>query len=139
MKEGLMRVLIVDDEELGREVLRARLEAVPDVEIIGESADGKDAVAKILGLRPDLVLLDVQMPGLDGLGVLEAVAEEYLPGVIFVTAHDDYAIKAFELHALDYLLKPVAPRRLLAALERARVQRVRQEVADVHALSLIHI
>ena len=133
MTEGLLRVLIVDDEELGREVLRVRLEAVPDIEIIGEAADGKEAASMILGLRPDLVLLDVQMPGLDGLSVLEAVAGEYLPAVIFVTAHDDYAIRAFELHALDYLLKPVAPRRLLAALERARVQRARQEVADVHA------
>lgn len=133
MSEGLLRVLVVDDEELGREVLRLRLDAVPDVEIIGEAADGVQAVEQILGLRPDLVFLDVQMPGLDGLGVLERVSAEYLPAVVFVTAHDDYAIQAFEHHALDYLLKPVTPRRLLAALERARVHLMQREVADVHA------
>lgn len=133
MKDGLLRVLLVDDEELGLEVLRVRLEAVPDVEIIGEASDGEEAVEKILKVHPDLVFLDVQMPGLDGLGVLERVSEEYLPAVIFVTAHDAYAIQAFELHALDYLLKPVVPRRLLAALERARVQFARKEVADAHA------
>lgn len=131
--EALLRVLIVDDEELGRDVLRLRLEAVPDVEIIGEAADGDAAVAQILSLRPDLVFLDVQMPGRDGLAVLEAVAGEYLPAVVFVTAHDEYAIEAFEHHALDYLLKPVTPRRLLQALDRAKLHRVRQEVADVHA------
>lgn len=131
--DGLLRVLIVDDEELGRDVLRLRLEAVPDVEIIGEASDGDAAVAEILSLRPDLVFLDVQMPGRDGLAVLEAVAGEYLPAVVFVTAHDDYAIEAFEHHALDYLLKPVTPRRLLQALDRAKLHRVRQEVADVHA------
>lgn len=133
MSEGLLRVIIVDDEELGREVLRLRLESVPDVEIIGEASHGKEAVELILALRPDLVFLDVQMPELDGLGVLEAVAPEYLPAVVFVTAHDEYAIRAFEHHALDYLLKPVSPRRLLAALERARVHLMQQEVADVHA------
>ena len=133
MSEGLLRVLLVDDEELGREVLRLRLDAVPDVEIIGEADDGQKAVEQILALRPDLVFLDVQMPGMDGLAVLETVSAEYLPAVIFVTAHDDYAIQAFEHHALDYLLKPVTPRRLLAALERARVHLVQREVADVHA------
>lgn len=133
MSEGLLRVLIVDDEELGREVLRLRLGAVPDIEIIGEASSGDKAVEAILTMRPDLVFLDVQMPGLDGLGVLEAVSEEYLPAVVFVTAHDEYAIQAFEHHALDYLLKPVSPRRLLAALDRARVHLVQQEVADVHA------
>lgn len=133
MSEGLLRVMIVDDEELGREVLRLRLGGVPDVEIIGEASDGDEAVERILALRPDLVFLDVQMPGRDGLGVVEAVAGEYLPAVVFVTAHDDYAIRAFEHHALDYLLKPVTPRRLLAALERARVHLMQREVADVHA------
>lgn len=133
MSETLLRVLIVDDEELGREVLRLRLGSVPDVEIIGEAADGEEAVQTILSLRPDLVFLDVQMPGRDGLEVMEAVAAEYLPAVVFVTAHDDYAIRAFEQHALDYLLKPVTPRRLLAALDRARVNLRQREVADVHA------
>ena len=129
----LLRVLIVDDEALGRDVLRVRLEDMPDIEILGEASDGDAAVEAILRLRPDLVFLDVQMPGRDGLEVLEAVAGEYLPAVVFVTAHDDYAIRAFELHALDYLLKPVSMRRLMGALGRAREQRARDEVAEVHA------
>lgn len=129
----LLRVLIVDDEELGRDVLRVRLEDMPGIEIIGEAGDGTEAVSAILELRPDLVFLDVQMPGLDGLQVLEEVAGEYLPAVVFVTAHDDYAIRAFELHALDYLLKPVSVRRLMSALARAREQRAKDQVAEVHA------
>lgn len=133
MNSGLLRVLLVDDEELGRDVLRIRIEDVPDVEIIGEAGDGPEAVEKIVSLRPDLVFLDVQMPGMSGLEVVEAVAEEYLPAVVFVTAHDEFAVPAFEHHALDYLLKPVAAKRLTAALERARTHRARREVADVHA------
>lgn len=133
MTSGLLRVLLVDDEELGRDVLRIRIEDVPDVEIIGEACDGPEAVEKILALRPDLVFLDVQMPGMSGLEVLDAVSQEYLPAVVFVTAHDEFALPAFEHHALDYLLKPVAARRLTAALERARTHLARREVADVHA------
>lgn len=129
----LLRVLLVDDEELGRDVLRVRLEDMPGIEIIGEASNGDAAVESVLELRPDLVFLDVQMPGRDGLQVLEAVASEYLPAVVFVTAHDEYAIKAFELHALDYLLKPVSMRRLMEALERARQQRARDELAEVHS------
>lgn len=129
----VLRVLIVDDEELGRDVLRVRIEDMPDIEIIGEAADGRSAVEEILRLRPDLVFLDVQMPGMDGLEVLETVAREYLPAVVLVTAHDDHAIRAFELHALDYLLKPVSMKRLVAALDRARERRVRDQVAEAHA------
>ena len=129
----VMRVLIVDDEELGRDVLRVRIEDMPDIEIIGEAADGEQAVREILRLRPDLVFLDVRMPGMDGIEVLEAVAREYLPAVVFVTAHDDYAIRAFELHALDYLLKPVSMRRLMAALDRARTRRATDRLAETHA------
>jgi two-component system LytT family response regulator len=127
-----MRVLIVDDEQPSRDVLRLRLEDIPDIEVIGEAADGQAAVGMILDSRPDLVLLDVQMPDLDGISVLEAVSTQYLPMVIFVTAYDEHAIRAFELNALDYLLKPVAPKRLTAALERARAYALQREVASIH-------
>lgn len=131
--DSLMRVVIVDDEELGRDVLRARLELAPDIEIIGEAENGEDAVRLITSVRPDLVFLDVQMPRMDGLAVLAEVSRTYLPQVVFVTAFDEHAVRAFELHAIDYLLKPVAPRRLLAAIERARHNHAQREMADVHA------
>jgi two-component system LytT family response regulator len=120
-----IRTLIVDDEPLARQRLRKLLEADADIGIVGECGDGQDAVAQLQRLRPDLVFLDVQMPVLDGFGVLQALAGQPLPVVIFVTAHDRYALKAFEVHALDYLLKPFDRTRFAAALERAKVQ-VRQ-------------
>lgn len=133
MSDSLLRTVIVDDEALGRDVLRLRIEDMPDIEIIGEAESGDEAVDMILKLRPDLVFLDIQMAGMDGLEVLEAVSREYLPAVIFVTAHDEHAIRAFELHALDYLLKPVNARRLMDALSRARSHLARQQAADIHA------
>jgi two-component system LytT family response regulator len=120
-----VRTLIVDDEPLARQRLRRLLEADPAIAVVGESADGPQAVADLRQLRPDLVFLDVQMPGLDGFGVLQALGDVPLPVVIFVTAHDRYALKAFEVHALDYLLKPFDRARFEAALERAKAQ-VRQ-------------
>jgi two-component system LytT family response regulator len=120
-----IRTLIVDDEPLARQRLRRLLEADPDIAILGECGDGDDAVAKLRALRPDLAFLDVQMPVLDGFGVIEALAGTDLPVVIFVTAHDRYALKAFEVHALDYLLKPFDKARFAAALARAKAQ-VRQ-------------
>ena len=128
-----MRVVIVDDEELGREVLRSRLGLVPDIEIIGEASDGPGAVERITALRPDLVFLDVRMPGMSGLDVLREVSETYLPQVVFVTAYDEHALYAFELHAVDYLLKPVVPARLLRTIERARRNHAQQELAQAHA------
>ncbi|WP_338844561.1 LytTR family DNA-binding domain-containing protein [Massilia sp. W12] len=116
-----MRVLIVDDEELARMVLREMLAAHPDLELIGEAANGYEAVKAISELRPDLVLLDIQMPKLNGFEVLElAAGRAPAPHYIFVSAFDQYALKAFEVHALDYLLKPVSPERLAHALNHAR-------------------
>jgi two-component system LytT family response regulator len=113
-----MRTLIVDDEAPARERLRRLLAGLEGIEIIGEARDGIQAVEMIEGQRPDLVLLDIQMPGLDGFGVIQALADP--PAVIFVTAYDEYAIRAFEVHALDYLLKPFSRERLEKAVHRAQ-------------------
>ena len=113
-----MRILIVDDEALARRFLSELLEEMPGVEIVGEAANGFEAVQAAERLRPDLLLLDIQMPKLSGFEVLELLGEG-APAVIFVTAYDEYALKAFEVHAVDYLLKPVDPARLSAALARA--------------------
>jgi len=115
-----IRTLIVDDEPLAREWVRNGLQNEPELEVIGECGDGFDAVKMIAAERPDLVLLDVQMPGLDGFGVLASVDAENLPAVVFVTAFDRYALKAFEAHAVDYLMKPFSSERLHEAVERAR-------------------
>jgi two-component system, LytTR family, response regulator len=117
-----MRVLLVDDEPLARRKLRRLLNGECDVEIVGESADGAQAVAAIEVQKPDLVFLDVQMPEMDGLGVVHAIGPQRMPLVVFVTAHDRYAVKAFEVSALDYLLKPVNRERFQAAVARARSQ-----------------
>jgi len=115
-----VRVLIVDDEPLARRGVRVRLRKCADIEIVGECGDGLSAVEKILDLSPDVVFLDVQMPGMDGFEVLRSLPEEKLPSVIFLTAYEQYALRAFEVHALDYLLKPVDDRRFSAAVERTR-------------------
>ena len=115
-----IRTLIVDDEPLAREWVRNGLQDEADVEIIGECGDGFEAVKTITEQRPDLVLLDVQMPGLDGFGVLASVDPAILPAVIFITAFDRYALKDFEAHAVDYLMKPFSGERLHEAMERAR-------------------
>jgi two-component system, LytTR family, response regulator len=117
-----VRVLIVDDEPLARRGVCVRLRNFPDMEIVGECGDGKSAVDRILTLEPDLVFLDVQMPGIDGFDVLRALPAERLPAVIFLTAHEEYAVRAFEVHALDYLLKPLDDERLATAVNRARKQ-----------------
>jgi two-component system, LytTR family, response regulator len=116
-----IRTLIVDDEPLARERLRMLLAKEPGLEIVGECGSGTEAVTAVRDERPDLLLLDIQMPELDGFGVLEALGGE-IPAVIFVTAFDEHAVRAFEVHALDYLLKPFKPARLKQALERARRQ-----------------
>src|SRR5690606_20742304 len=118
---GSMRILIVDDEAPARARLKRLLEQLPDVTTAGEAKSGPEAVEKISELSPDLVLLDIQMPGMDGFGVIETVGVSLMPAVIFVTAYDERARRAFEVHALDYLLKPVQPERLTDAVERARM------------------
>ena len=118
-----MRVMVVDDEELARGVLREYLAAHPDIRIVAECANGFEAVRAATETRPDLLLLDIQMPKLDGFEVLELLGGE-VP-VIFVTAYDEHALRAFEVHAVDYLLKPVVPERLAEALARARARLVR--------------
>ena len=114
-----LKVLVVDDEPLAREGLKLLLGREPRVEAISEARNGREAVAPIRDQKPDLVLLDVQMPRMDGFAVVEAVGAEHMPAVIFVTAHDQYAIRAFEISAVDYLLKPVTRGALLLAFQRA--------------------
>src|SRR5262245_9703054 len=113
-----LKIAVVDDEELARKLLREYLEELDDVEIVAECANGFEAVKAVADLKPDLLLLDIQMPRLDGFEVLELVGREV--GVVFVTAYDKYALRAFEVHAVDYLLKPFSPERLREALARAR-------------------
>lgn len=115
-----MRVVIVDDEELARRGIRTRVQRSRDVDIVAECSNGREAIEAIRGASPDLVFLDVQMPGKTGFDVIEAVGCEVFPHVIFVTAHDRYAIRAFEVNALDYLLKPIDDERFDIALQRAR-------------------
>ena len=114
-----MKALIIDDERLARNELRRLLTVHADITIAGEAVDVPDALEKIAALKPDLLFLDVQMPGADGFSLLEQL-EPPLPAVIFTTAYDEFAVKAFEFNALDYLLKPVDPNRLVAALEKLR-------------------
>jgi two-component system, LytTR family, response regulator len=123
-----MTTLIVDDEPLAREGLRLLLSRDPDVSTIREAKDGREAVAAIRERAPDLVFLDVQMPEMDGFAVVRAIGAESMPAVVFVTAHDQYAIQAFEINALDYLLKPVIEERFVKALVRAK-DRLRSNVA----------
>ena len=117
-----IRTLVVDDEPLAREGIRLLLQGDPEVEVVGESGSGRDALAQIVALRPDLVFLDVQMPEMDGFAVLSALAPGPLPAVIFVTAFEGHALRAFEVHALDYLLKPFDDERFADALRRAKAQ-----------------
>jgi two-component system LytT family response regulator len=115
-----LRVITADDEDLARSVVREYLRDLPDVEVVGECANGFETVKAVTDLKPDLVLLDIQMPRLDGFEVLELIGKE--TNVIFVTAYDQYAVKAFEVHAIDYLLKPFGKERLIEALDRARLK-----------------
>lgn len=116
----MIRTLIIDDVPLARQRLKRCLAGDPEIEIVSESDNGQKAVTDIRAFAPDLIFLDVQMPALDGFGVLDALTEERSPLVIFVTAYNEYAIQAFEVNALDYVLKPVDCERLRKAVERAK-------------------
>jgi two-component system LytT family response regulator len=129
----VIKALVIDDEALAREGIRTLLSHEGDVDIVGEAADGPSAVKAIRRLIPDLVFLDVQMPGFDGFEVLDRVTTDYIPAVIFVTAHDAYAVRAFESRAVDYLLKPISAARL-----RESVRRVRFALAQEEALETLH-
>jgi two-component system LytT family response regulator len=135
-----LRTLIVDDEPLARERIRALLAAEDDVDMIGECRDGLDAVAVIRREKPDLVFLDVQIPELDGFGVVSRLGDGPMPVIVFVTAYDQYALQAFEVHAVDYLLKPFDAERFARALGRARkaIQVERGNGVDERLLRLLH-
>jgi two-component system LytT family response regulator len=126
-----IRTILVDDEPLARRGLELRLRDAADIQIVRQCANGREALAAIAAEAPDLMFLDIQMPGMSGLELVAQVPQESMPMVVFVTAFDRYAINAFEAHALDYLLKPVDDARLAAALERVRAQwQQRQAVAQ---------
>jgi two-component system LytT family response regulator len=127
-----LKALIIDDESLPRKHLRLMLQDHQDIEIIGECSNGEDAVLTILKTSPDLIFLDVQMPEMSGFDVLGAIGKAKIPAVIFVTAYDQYALKAFDVHAVDYLLKPISQERLAQALTRAIQAIQSHETADVN-------
>ena len=130
---AIIRTVIVDDEDLARQVIREMLQPHSEIEIVGESANGFDAVKMVAELKPDLMFLDVQMPKLDGFEVLELVAGDV--AVIFATAYDEHAIRAFEVHAVDYLLKPFRAERLGDALRRAKERMGKAPAASAEQLS----
>ena len=131
--ESPLNVLIVDDESLARDTVRLLLEEEKDVHVLAECADGRQAVDAIRKHDPDLVFLDVQMPGLTGLEVVSEVGASNMPPVVFVTAYDEYAVKAFETSAIDYLVKPFSDERFEAALSKARKRLQQQRRADLEA------
>ena len=126
-----IRTLVVDDEPMARERILGLLAQETDVEVIGQCADGVQSVSAIQQLSPELVFLDVQMPAIDGFGVIRQVGPDKMPMVVFVTAYDEYALQAFEVHALDYLLKPFGRDRLQQCLDHARYQRDRQRAGEL--------
>jgi two-component system, LytTR family, response regulator len=126
-----IKVLIVDDEPPARRNLRALLKRDQEIELIKECGNGREAVSSIRTLQPDLVFLDVQMPELDGFAVLDQLAGQPLPVIIFVTAYDQYALKAFEVSALDYLLKPFSDERFRKALDQAKRQIAQQDASEL--------
>ena len=117
-----MKVLIADDEPIAREILREHVESIAGLELAGEASTGPEAISRIFDLRPDVVLLDLQMPEIDGLAVVRSLSGDRSPLIIFVTAYENHALAAFEVGAIDYLLKPVRRERLEKAIEKARRQ-----------------
>ncbi len=132
----MLSALIVDDEELARRGLEIRLETFDDIAICGQARNGREALAAVREHAPDLMFLDVQMPGMDGFDVLRSLSTSNMPAVIFVTAYDEFALKAFDANALDYLLKPINDDRLAEAVERAR-RNLDEKHADDHCARLL--
>lgn len=134
----MIRALIVDDEELARRGLEIRLRDFDDIEVCGQSRNGREALDRVRRDAPDVMFLDIQMPGMDGFEVLRNLAGSAMPIVIFVTAYDEFALKAFEANALDYLLKPINDERLAEAIERAR-HALLDRAADGHRNKLLKL
>jgi len=132
----MLKALIVDDEELARRGLEIRLEKFPDISVCAHSRNGREALIAVREHSPDLMFLDIQMPGMDGFEVLRRLSGREMPTVIFVTAYDEFALQAFDANALDYLLKPINDDRLLEAIERARKTRD-EKLADIHRNKLL--
>jgi two-component system, LytTR family, response regulator len=128
-----IRAIIVDDEPLARDGVRLHLEDAPDIQVVGEAGSGEEAITLIDEVRPDLMFLDVQMPGIDGFGVLEALGTSQMPVTIFTTAYDQFAVRAFDAHAIDYILKPYDVERFNRALDRARDQLRTRRRSDMDA------
>jgi two-component system LytT family response regulator len=126
-----IRTMVIDDEPVARERIVGLLQQERDIELVGECADGQQAIGAIQSQHPDLVFLDVQMPACDGFGVIEQVGADRMPAVVFVTAYDEYALKAFEVHALDYLLKPFGRDRFQQTLQHAREHLERRRAGDL--------
>jgi two-component system, LytTR family, response regulator len=126
-----IRTMVIDDEPVARERIVGLLQQEKDIELVGECADGQQAINAIQAQHPDLVFLDVQMPACDGFGVIESVGAERMPAVVFVTAYDEYALKAFEVHAIDYLLKPFGRDRFQQTLQHAREHLERRRAGDL--------
>src|SRR5215510_7806693 len=126
-----IRVIIADDEPLARRGIRQMLAPHRDVDILAEARNGRETVSLLRGLKPDLLFLDVQMPELDGFGVLREIGAKLMPAVIFVTAYDEFAVRAFDAHALDYLVKPLEEARFAEALERMRGQMQSAKAVDL--------
>lgn len=125
----VLRTLVVDDEPLPRERVVTLVRATPGLELVGEAASGTEALDQVVTLRPDLLFLDIQLPEMDGFEVVDALGDEAPPAVVFVTAYDEYAVRAFEVDAIDYLLKPVSPERFAAAVDRIRDRVTRPDAA----------
>ncbi len=131
----MQKAIIIDDERLARNELKKLLQEFPDVEVIGEAANANEGIEKIESLNPDLVFLDIQMPGKSGFDMLTQI--ERAPHVIFVTAYDEYALKAFEVNALDYLMKPVEPKRLADAILKVK-QKDEEELLSYNNRGMLH-
>ena len=132
----MLKALIVDDENLARRGLEIRLEKYDDIEICAQSRNGREALVAVKEHAPDIMFLDVQMPGMDGFDVLRSLSTSNMPAVIFVTAYDEFALRAFDANALDYLLKPINDDRLAEAIERARHDSDEKQ-ADAHRSKLL--